>query len=71
MVDALPAYLQDFTRFAYLTGSRKGEITSLKWTDVDRDAGAIRLRPEAAKTGRGFLHDATRLFVSSLRSRIE
>jgi integrase len=52
-VAALPAYLQDLTRFAYLTGWRKGEIISLKWTDVDRDAGAIRLRPEAAKTGRG------------------
>jgi integrase len=53
VVAALPAYLRDFTRFAYLTGWRKGEIISLKWTDVDRDAGAIRLRPEAAKTGRG------------------
>ena len=50
---ALPAYQQDFTRFAYLTGWRKGEIISPKWTDVDRDAGAIRLPPEAAKTGRG------------------
>ena len=53
VVAALPAYLQDFTRFAYLTGWRKGEIISLKWTDVDRDAGAVRLRAEAAKTGRG------------------
>jgi integrase len=53
VVAALPADLRDFTRFAYLTGWRKGEIISLKWTDVDRDAGAIRLRPEAAKTGRG------------------
>jgi len=53
VVTALPAYLQDFTRFAYLTGWRKGEIISLRWTDVDRDGGAIRLRPEAAKTGRG------------------
>jgi integrase len=53
VVAALPAYLQDFTRFAYLTGWRKGEIISLRWTDVDQDAGAIRLRPEAAKTGRG------------------
>src|SRR5512137_3152127 len=52
VVAALPDYLQDFTRFAYLTGWRKGEIISLKWTDVDQDAGAIRLRPEAAKTGR-------------------
>jgi integrase len=53
VVTALPAYLRDFTRFGYLTGWRKGEIISLRWTDVDRDAGAIRLRPEAAKTGRG------------------
>jgi len=53
VVAALPAYLRDFTRFAYLTGWRKGEIISLRWTDVDRDAGAVRLRPEAAKTGRG------------------
>jgi integrase len=53
VVAALPVYLHDFTRFAYLTGWRKGEIISLKWTDVDRDARAIRLRPEAAKTGRG------------------
>jgi hypothetical protein len=45
VVAALPAYLQDFTRFAYLTGWRKGEIISLRWTDVDREAGAIRLRP--------------------------
>lgn len=50
VVAALPDDLRDFTRFAYLTGWRKGEIISLKWTDVDRDAGAIRLRPEAAKT---------------------
>ena len=52
VVTALPEYLRDFTRFAYLTGWRRGEIISLKWSDVDRDAGAIRLRPEAAKTGR-------------------
>jgi len=53
VVAALPDYLRDFTRFAYLTGWRKGEIISLRWTDVDRNAGVIRLRPEAAKTGRG------------------
>ena len=34
-------------------GLAQGEISSLKWTDVDRDAGAIRLRPEAAEIGRG------------------
>ena len=53
MVATLPDYLRAFTRFADLTGWRKGEIISLRWTGVDRDAGAIRLRPEAATTGRG------------------
>jgi integrase len=31
VVAALPDYLRDLTRFAYLTGWRKGEIISLKW----------------------------------------
>jgi len=53
VVAALPEYLRDFTRFAYLTGWRKGEIASLRWVDVDRDGGAIRLRPENAKNGKG------------------
>ncbi|MGQ0722179.1 MAG: tyrosine-type recombinase/integrase [Candidatus Eiseniibacteriota bacterium] len=53
VVAALPAYLKDFTRFAYLIGWRKGEIISLRWSDVDRDARAIRLRPEASKNGKG------------------
>ena len=53
LVSALPENLRDFTRFAYLTGWRRGEIVSLRWSDVDRDGGAIRLRPEESKNGRG------------------
>lgn len=53
VVAHLPEYLQDFTRFAYLTGWRKGEIASLKWADVDRDGCVIRLRPEASKNKEG------------------
>jgi integrase len=53
LVTALPDYLKDFVRFAYLTGWRKGEIISLRWADADRDGGAIRLRPEHSKNGRG------------------
>lgn len=53
LVAALPDDLKDFTRFAYITGWRKGEIASLKWSDVDREGGAIRLRPEASKNGHG------------------
>ena len=53
VVTALPEDLRDFCRFGYLTGWRKGEIISLRWTGVDRDGGIIRLRGEASKNGRG------------------
>jgi len=49
----LPPYLQDFARFAYLSGWRKGEIASLTWADVDREARIVRLRPGASKNGDG------------------
>jgi integrase len=50
LIAALPADLQDFTRFGWLTGWRKGGITSLQWTDVDRDTRSIRLSWRASKT---------------------
>jgi len=53
LVTALPEYLQDFTRVAYLTAWRRGELATLTWADVDRDGGVIRLRPEHSKNGRG------------------
>jgi integrase len=49
----LPAELADFTLFAWLTGMRKGEISSLRWEDVDGDS--IRLRAESSKNGRARL----------------
>lgn len=30
----LPSHLRDFTLFAYITGMRKGEVISLRWSDV-------------------------------------
>jgi integrase len=55
VVAKLPDYLQDFTRLGYLSAWRKGEIQGLLWTDVDRDAKTIRLRPEESKNGRARL----------------
>ena len=49
MITNLPDYLRDFARFAYLTGMRKGEATSLSWKDVQGDV--IELRAENAKNG--------------------
>ena len=46
-VKHLPEDLQDFCRFGFLTGWRKGEIASLRWADVAD--GVIRLRAERSK----------------------
>lgn len=35
------------------TGLRKGEMQSLRWDDIDLDAGLITVRPEINKVGRG------------------
>ena len=43
IIATMPQDLQDFTRWGFLTGWRKGEIISLRWADVDRDAGSLRL----------------------------
>lgn len=52
VAEKLPDYLQDFARFGYLTGWRKGEIASLTWADVDLAGRVIRLRPEESKNGK-------------------
>jgi integrase len=51
VVATLPTDLQDFARFAYLSGWRRGEIQTLGWPDVDRAAGRIVLRREHSKNG--------------------
>ncbi len=37
LVEALPEYVQDFTRMAYICGWRKGALSKLRWRDVGRD----------------------------------
>lgn len=43
----LPEDLQDFCRFAYLTGWRRNEIRTLQWSDIEENT--IRLRGENSK----------------------
>ena len=47
VITHLPDYLKDFVLFAYITGMRRGEVQSLRWSDVDGDV--ITLRPENSK----------------------
>ncbi len=53
VVEHLPDYLQDFARWAYLTGMRKSEIASLTWANLDYKGRVIRLGAEASKNGHG------------------
>ncbi len=43
VIKRLPSDLRDFTRWAYLTAWRKGEIASLRWADVDVEGRTVRL----------------------------
>ena len=45
----LPDYLRDLVLFAFLTGWRKGEITGLRWANVSRSGGVIRLQQDQNK----------------------
>jgi integrase len=49
VVAALPEYLQDFTRFAFLCAWRKGQTSSLTWEHVDRNAGIVIAPGEIVK----------------------
>ena len=49
LLPCLPDYLRDAVLFGFLTGWRKGEITGLRWANVNRSAAVIRLKPEQNK----------------------
>jgi integrase len=49
IVNNLPEYLRDLSRFAYFTGWRKGELQTLTWADVNREAQRVILRQENSK----------------------
>ena len=51
--DELPFYLKGFVTFAYKLGWRVSEITGLKWSQVDRDNGIVRLEPGETKNDEG------------------
>ena len=49
VIEHLPGDLRDFTRFGSITGMRRGEIASLRWSDVDGDT--LKLAAEHSKNG--------------------
>jgi integrase len=51
VISHLPDHLQDFTLFAYISGMRRGEVQSLRWSDVHSDT--ITLRAAESKNGEG------------------
>lgn len=51
--DALPEAIQPVFTFGYITGWRVSEILSLRWKQVDREAGTVRIDPGTTKGGEG------------------
>ena len=49
LLPCLPEYLRDVVLFGFLTGWRKGEITGLRWANVNRSEAVIRLEPAQNK----------------------
>lgn len=66
--------LAALARAAYLTGWRKGELRSRKWTHVDFAAGWLRLEPEETKNREGRQFPVTpelRALLEAQRARVE
>ncbi len=51
IVTYLPDDLRDFARWAYFTGWRKGEISSLGWNELNMETRHLRLRGQFSKNG--------------------
>jgi integrase len=51
--DALPSYLKGFVTFAYKTGWRVSEISSMTWSQVDLNQGIARLEVGETKNAEG------------------
>ena len=47
----LPDDLQDFARWGYFTGWRKGKISSLRWSELNMESRQLRLRGQFSKNG--------------------
>jgi integrase len=48
----LPADVRDLVRFLHITGWRRNEGRLLTWSEVDRDAGTVRLNAVRSKNGK-------------------
>ncbi len=49
IAEHLPDPINEVARFAYITGWRKSEVLTLRWSDVDLEHRRIRLRRENSK----------------------
>lgn len=68
--DNLRADLGDFVRLALNTGCRKGELLTLRWSDVNLEQGYILLRPENTKANRRRVIPINRGAEQALRGRL-
>lgn len=53
VIAELPSHVGSIVRFAALTGWRRGEVVPLRWSQVDWEAGVVRLEPGTTKNREG------------------
>jgi integrase len=63
--------LDDVTRFAYLSGWRKGEIVGLRWEQIDRAACEVRLWDSKSGKGRVLPYHGSSELTALLEGRWE
>lgn len=68
LIEVLPDYLKGFSTFAYKIGWRVSEISTLTWSQVDREHGIVRLEPGETKNDEGrtvYLDDELKEIVNN------
>ncbi len=69
LLAALAEQLHDIISLLYATGCRLGEATKIRWSQVDLDAGLIRLGGEQTKTAQPRIVPLPDVLVNSLRQQ--
>lgn len=66
-IEASNAFMKPAILLACDSGLRKGEILSLRWSDVDLEGRRVRLRPEITKTETERVEGLTKRTIDALR----
>jgi integrase len=68
--ERLPVHQRPLALFAFETGCRKGEILSLKWSQIDFIRNMVRLNPNETKNKEGRVIPLSRMMMWFLKTKV-